>query len=93
MARILDAMPIDAILLDLMLPHGRTGFEIFDEIRTAPQLNSVPVVLVTAADASATVPIAVEKGFAGFIAKPIDYTLFPRQIAAVINGESVWSIG
>jgi len=31
-----------------MLPHGRSGFEVFDEIRTAPELNRVPVVLVTA---------------------------------------------
>ncbi len=90
--RIFDAMPIDIILLDLMLPHGRNGFEVFDEIRTAPQLNSVPVVLVTAADASATVPKAVEKGFSGYISKPIDYTLFPQQIAALINGESIWHI-
>jgi hypothetical protein len=30
------------------------------------------------------------KGFAGFIGKPIDDVLFPRQITQILAGEPVW---
>lgn len=88
-----SAMPIDLIILDLMLPLGRTGFEVFDEIRSSPALEKVPVVAVSAMDASIALPKTQEQGFAGFISKPIGFVLFPQQIAALIAGEEVWYTG
>ncbi len=32
--RVLKALPLDLILLDLMLPGGHSGFAVFDEIQT-----------------------------------------------------------
>jgi hypothetical protein len=52
---------LDLIILDLMLPDGQSGFDIF------------------------------ELGFSGYIAKPIDADLFPRQIVNIILGESIWA--
>ncbi len=91
--RLLGAMPLDAIILDLMLPHGRTGYEIFGEIRGLEALKNVPVVMVSAADPSEVLPRAREQGFSGFIAKPVDFENFPRQIADIIAGKPVWSEG
>ena len=88
--RVMAAMPLDLIILDLMLPFGRSGFDVFDELHRTPLLHDVPVVLVTAADAGQTLYEAQQRGFNGFIAKPIDTGLFPQQIAHIIQGGSVW---
>ena len=73
-----------------MLPNGRSGFDVFDELRNMPELDDVPIVAVSAADASIAMPEAQEKGFSGYISKPVDFNLFHEQIAAVIAGEEVW---
>jgi CheY-like chemotaxis protein len=84
---------IDLIILDLMLANGVSGFDIFDQIRTKPELDRVPIIAVSAIDPSSAIPKARRQGFSGFIAKPIDQELFPRQLAAVIGGEKVWYAG
>lgn len=88
--QVLRAMPIDLIILDLMLLGTHTGYEVFQEIRMLPQLASVPVVAVSAADASIAVPKVRAMGFSGFIKKPIDADLFPNQLKSIIDGNEVW---
>lgn len=90
----LQTMPqVDLIVLDLMLAEGVSGFDIYDQIRALPQYAQVPIVAVSAMDAALAVPQARAKGFAGFIAKPIDNRLFPQQLAAILDGEQVWYTG
>lgn len=88
--KILKALPIDIILLDLMLPDKRTGFDVFQEIHAMPELASVPIVAVSAADASVAVPKARTLGFSGFIKKPVDDDLFPKQLKTILEGNQVW---
>lgn len=83
----------DLIILDLMLMGGISGYNIFDEIRALPEYSAVPIVAVSAAEPSVAIPQTQQKGFSGFIAKPIDDDLFPEQLARVINGEAVWYAG
>jgi len=85
--------PIHIILLDLMFPNGITGYTIFEQIRQQRRLAGVPVVAVSAADPFTAIPLCRAKGFAGFIAKPIDDDLFPTQIAAILAGENIWYAG
>jgi len=82
--------PVDIILLDLMLPRGVTGYDVFDQLHQIPEFAAIPIVAVSAADASTAIPKTRAKGFSGYIAKPIDYDLFPRQVAQLINREPVW---
>ncbi len=82
--------PVDIILMDLMLPRGITGYDVFDQIRQLPEFDAIPIVAVSAADASTAIPKTQAKGFSGYIAKPIDYDLFPRQILQLLNHEPVW---
>ena len=84
---------IDLIILDLMLAGEISGFDIYDDIRALPAYDKLPIVAVSAMDPSVAIPQARQKGFSGFIAKPIDNRLFPQQIAQIIEGEQVWSIG
>src|SRR5438128_2069874 len=42
-------LPVDIILLDLMLRHGKSGYDIFDEIRAIHDFAAIPILMVTAA--------------------------------------------
>lgn len=84
---------VDLIILDLMLPSGFSGYTIFDEIRNLPEFDRVPIIAVSASEPSVAIPRTQQQGFAGFIAKPIDDDLFPKQVARIIAGEKVWYAG
>ena len=92
-AHLIDASQLNLIVLDLMLAEGVSGFDLYDEIRAVPKLAAIPVVAVSAMDAAVALPMARSKGFAGFIAKPIDNNLFPKQIATILTGQPVWHTG
>jgi CheY-like chemotaxis protein len=89
--RLRAVLPIDVILLDLMLRRGVSGFDIFDKIKAAPDLVHIPVVLVTASDPALEMNKARDKGFMGYIEKPIDYQDFPKQLQLVLLGTPVWA--
>jgi len=84
---------VDLIVLDLMLAEGVTGFDLFDQIRGIEKYAAVPIIAVSAMDPSIAIPKLRKQGFSGFIAKPIDNVQFPRQLACIIAGETVWSVG
>ncbi len=88
--RLLSALPVDVILLDLMLPNGVSGYEVFDTFRAVPELSAIPVVIVSAADPDYEMKTAREKGMNGFISKPIRSATFAQSIASVIAGKQVW---
>jgi CheY-like chemotaxis protein len=86
--------PIDIILLDLMFPNNVTGYDVFDKIRLMPEFNHVPIVAVSAAEPEIAIPQTHEKGFSGFISKPIDrYELFVQQILTIMEGTPIWYAG
>lgn len=83
----------DLIILDLMLHGGISGFDIFQEIRTMPQFNAIPIVAISASEPAIAMPRARELGFSGFISKPIDEAYFVGQISKLMAGEEVWHDG
>lgn len=91
--RLQEFAPVDLILLDLMFPKGVTGYDIFDEIRAEPAFAEVPIVAVSASNAAEAIPKTKEKGFAGFICKPILFGKFAQQIKRLIDGEEIWQDG
>lgn len=80
---------IDVIFLDLGLPDG-DGYEVLKRLKNEPKLKDVPVVAVTARDASVEMTKAQDAGFDGFLGKPLNRKRFPDQVRRIINGESVW---
>jgi CheY-like chemotaxis protein len=80
--------PVDLILMDLMLPNNVTGYELFNLIRVLPEFASVPIIAVSAADPSESTVKTQAYGFAGFIAKPIEFEAFPQQIAQILARET-----
>ena len=59
------------MLLDLMMP-GLSGFEILELMRKDEQLRYIPVIVLTAANNSATKLRALELGATEFLSKPVD---------------------
>ncbi|SRR5258708_3377203 len=89
--RLKELPQVDLIILDLMLAYGISGFNVFDEIRALPRFEHVPIIAVSAMDSAEAIPRVQSKGFAGFIAKPIDIALFPQQVARIMSGERLWA--
>jgi CheY-like chemotaxis protein len=81
---------IDAVLLDIMLPNQVSGYDILDVIRATPELSNIPIVAVTASDPDVEMHKARERGFNGYISKPLDRVHFPQQIASIIDGQEIW---
>jgi two-component system, cell cycle response regulator DivK len=84
-------LPIDVILLDLMLRHHRSGYDIFQQIKAVPELATLPIIAVSASDPAIEIPKTRELGFSGFISKPIDSHKFPLQILDCIEQRPVWA--
>ena len=89
---IVQNLPVDVIVLDIMLRKGISGYDVFDQIKANPQTTDIPVVAVSSLDPETEIPKARAKGFAGFVSKPISAVSFPDQIARAIAGEKIWII-
>ncbi|HET7276380.1 MAG TPA: bifunctional response regulator/alkaline phosphatase family protein [Longimicrobiaceae bacterium] len=78
--------PYDLILLDEQMP-GRTGMEVFDELRRVDPL--VPVVMITKSEEDRTMTEAIGRRVADYLVKPTS----PRQVLSVVTrlleGESI----
>jgi len=83
-ARLQAFAPVDIILMDLMLPNNVTGYALFDLIHVMPEFAHVPIIAVSAADASESIVKTRDHGFAGFIAKPIEFETFAHQIVQIL---------
>lgn len=83
-------LPFDLIIMDLNLPRGLTGYDVFAQLKDVSELAQIPVVLVTAADPLIEIPKAQNLGFAGFISKPVRNRTFPYALEKIMKGESIW---
>jgi len=75
----IEAARPDLVLMDIQLP-GKDGFELVLEIRRSLH-GATRVVALTAHAMAGDRERAIEAGFDGYIAKPIDIRRFPDQIA------------
>lgn len=82
---------VDVVFLDLGLPDG-DGYEVLANFKKDPKLNNVPIVAVTARDASTEMAKAREAGFDGFLGKPLNRKRFSDQVRRIIEGEGVWEV-
>jgi len=72
------------VILDLALPEV-DGWTTLEAIRENPATANVPVVAVTGYHSANVEVAALEAGFDGFFAKPIDIFSFGEALAAIIG--------
>lgn len=70
-----DAPCPDIVLLDLNLPR-KNGDEVLDEIRDDPDLECLPVVILTSSEAEEDVVQSYELQANAYLTKPVDPTEF-----------------
>ena len=83
-------LPVDLIILDLVLPSGVTGYDIFSAIRNQAEFDGVPIIATSFMDRSKVIPEVKRRGFSGYIAKPISFQDFANQIVDILEGQSIW---
>lgn len=89
---VMEHLPIDIILLDIMLRRGINGYDIFKKFNQNPKLARIPVVAVTSLDPETEIPKAEALGFSGYISKPINARSFAQDIADIMHGEKKWVV-
>jgi two-component system cell cycle response regulator DivK len=82
---------VDLVFLDLGLPDG-DGYEVLAALKQDPALQQVPVIAVTARDATTEMAKAQTAGFDGFLGKPLNRNRFPDQVRRILAGEGVWEV-
>jgi DNA-binding NarL/FixJ family response regulator len=80
----LDAMPIDLVLCDAMMP-GMDGFAVCEAIKAHPEWRYVPTVLVTALDGQDDMVRALAAGADDFLSKPLDRVLLRARVRALLR--------
>jgi len=75
---LLRLSPYDLVLLDEQMP-GRSGMEVFDELRKMD--GRVPVVMVTKSEEDRTMTEAIGRRVADYLVKPTS----PRQVLSVVT--------
>ena len=71
----------DLVLLDVMLP-GMDGFDVCREIR---RTSRVPVVMLTARDATVDVVVGLELGADDYLTKPFELPVLMARLRAVLR--------
>ncbi len=69
------------ILLDVMMP-GMDGMQIYVALRKLPEMNTVPIVFLTAKSLPEELEILKALGASGIISKPFDPITLPDEVRA-----------
>jgi len=77
-------LEIDLVLLDATMP-GMDGFEVAKQIRNNPDLDEIPIVMVTALSGKQSRLRAVEAGANDFISKPVDLTELGVRLSSLLK--------
>ncbi len=77
-----EALDPDLILLDVMMPE-MDGFAVCRQLRAAPRLAEIPVIMITALDDRASRLAGLEAGADDFISKPFDQAELRARVRAI----------
>ena len=80
----MQADPPDVVLLDVMMPN-MDGIEVFRRMRAEPQIQDIPVLLMTAKTQAADQQRFLSLGVTAIITKPFKAMLLADQIAEILD--------
>ena len=78
------AEDISAVLLDLMMPV-KSGYQVLAEKQTSPDIQSIPVIVVTAGAETSTELRALNAGAVDFLSKPVEPEIAKRRLRLAID--------
>ncbi len=76
--------PPDLILLDIMMP-GMSGLDVCIRLRRDPVTREIPIIILSAADADARRPEALEAGAEGYLTKPVRARELKAKVAVILR--------
>jgi len=74
----------DLILLDIMLP-GQSGLEVCRKVRSNPQLQGIPIILMSAKSEELDVVLGLEMGADDYVTKPFSPKILFSRVKAVLR--------
>lgn len=75
----------DAVLLDVLMPDGMDGFATCAELRSLPNGQHIPVLMMTGLEDIESIQQAFEAGATDFITKPINIPLLNYRIRYMLR--------
>ena len=69
----------DVVLLDINMPKNN-GFEVLEEMKKDPRLQSLPVIMLTTSHREEDVVRSYEMGACSYIQKPVDLDRFKKLV-------------
>jgi signal transduction histidine kinase len=76
----------DLILLDIMMPDI-DGFEICEQLKSSPETNHIPIVIITALDDVEDYVRAIELGADDFLVKPVNPHILLARVKSYIKSK------
>lgn len=74
----------DLVLLDIMMPEV-DGYTVLRELKADPELQAIPVIMISAVDEMASVVRCIEMGAEDYLPKPYDPVLLQARITACLD--------
>ena len=84
--RLFKEKKADAILLDVMMPSGVDGYVTCAAIRSLPEGQHVPILMMTGLEDLESINRAYEVGATDFITKPINIPLLSHRVRYMLKG-------
>ena len=82
------ADPPDIVLLDVMMP-GLSGFEVCSRLKSQPDTQFIPVVLVTVLSDRESRVTGIEAGADDFVSKPVDANELRARVRSLLRVKSL----
>jgi len=81
---IVEKKPYALVFLDINMPE-MDGLQCLEQMRSVPQANNLPVVVITTESAKPTVVRAVMQGVSGYIVKPFTVDDIKKKVAEIFE--------
>lgn len=75
---------VDMVLLDLLMP-GTDGFTVLEQMSADPDLRPIPVLVISAVEASEDIARAIELGAIDVLPKPVDPLLLRVRVQVALE--------